>query len=59
MRKQRTIRLDIAGRDEAPDVGDVLISDTRWYLVVDCEMKRKYLHCLRLPSAVTASGSTR
>lgn len=44
--KQRTLKLDVTGRDVAPDVGDVLESDRRWYLVVDADMKAKYLHVL-------------
>lgn len=46
MRRQRTLRLNVDGLDHEPDVGDVLVADTRWYLVVDTSMKRKYLHAL-------------
>lgn len=50
MKRQRTLRLDVdrleAAGLELPDVGDVLLSTLRAYLVVDATRHRRYLHVL-------------
>ena len=46
MRRTRRVLLNVAGRDVWPDVGDVLEAPRTWYLVVDCWMARRYLHCV-------------